>query len=103
MNLYRAVGRKEARLKGVGATAYRVRYGEAYGSRPPPPQVIGRHRPQMSRRGAERWLLRKIRTSPSWPRRDRKGLRLRRGAFSHGCSGSYSGRALAASRKFGLL
>jgi len=48
-------------------------------------------------------MLRKIRTSPSWPRRGRRGLRLRRGAFSHGCSGSYGGRAFAASRKFDLL
>jgi hypothetical protein len=103
MNLCQAVGRKEARLREVVATADRVRCGEAYGSRPPPAQVIGRHRPRTSRRGAGRWLLRKIRISPSWSRRGRKGLRLWRGAFSHGCSGSYGGRALAASRKFVLM
>ncbi len=39
MNLCRAVGRKEARFRGVVATADRVRCGEAYGSRPPPPCV----------------------------------------------------------------
>ncbi len=54
MNLCRTVGRKEARFKGVAATADRVRYGEAYGSRPLPPQVSGRHRQKTSRRGAGR-------------------------------------------------
>ena len=46
MNLCRTVGRKEARFRGVAATSDRVRCGEAYGSRPPPPQVSGRHRPK---------------------------------------------------------
>ena len=35
------------------------------------------------------WLHRKKRTSVSWPRRGRKGLRLYRGASSHGGSGTY--------------
>jgi hypothetical protein len=54
MNLCQTVGRKEARFSGVAATADRVRCEEAYGSRPPPPQVFVRHRPLTSRRGAGR-------------------------------------------------
>ncbi len=50
MNLCRTVGRKEARLSGVAATADRVCCEEAYGSRPPPPKVFGRYRPQTSSR-----------------------------------------------------
>ena len=34
-------------------------------------------------------LPRKNMTAVSWPRRDRKGLRLHRGAFSQGGSGTY--------------
>ncbi len=45
MNLCRTEGRKEARFRGVAATADRVRRGEAYGSQPPPPQVLGSHQP----------------------------------------------------------
>ena len=50
MNLCRTVGRKEARFSEVAATADRVRCEETYGSRPPPPQVFGRHQPQPSKR-----------------------------------------------------
>ena len=45
MNLCRTEGRKEARFRGVAATAYRVRSGEAYGSQPPSPHVLGSHQP----------------------------------------------------------
>jgi hypothetical protein len=38
-----------------------------------------------------------------WPRRGRKGLRLHRGALSHGGSRSYGGRTFAASLKLDLL
>ncbi len=50
MNLCRTVGRTEARFSGVVAVADCVRCEEAYGSRPQPPHVFGRHRPQTSRR-----------------------------------------------------
>ena len=49
MNLCRTVDRTEARFGGVAGTADRVRCEEVYGSRPPPPLVFGRHRPQTSR------------------------------------------------------
>ena len=39
-------------------------------------------------------LPRKKGTAASWPRRGRKGLRLHRGALSHGGSGTY-GRVIS--------
>jgi hypothetical protein len=68
MNFCRTGGRKEARFRGVAATADRVRCGEAYGRLPPPPSVF-REIPTLSVQARSREaLLRKKRTSPSWPR-----------------------------------
>ena len=70
--------------------ADRVYCGGVYGMLPPPPsEFTGTPTPPSS--GAEQGgrLPRKKRTSVSWPRRGRRGLRLHRGASSHG--GSRSG------------
>ena len=85
-----------SRSGGVAGVADRVRYGGAYGRLPPMPSVF-RKIPTLSVQARSREeLLRKTRTSPSWPRRGRRGLRRRRGAFSYGGSRSYGGRAFAA-------
>ena len=69
MNLCRTVGHKEARFRGVAATADRVRCGEAYGRLLPLLPLVCREIPTLSVQTRSREaLLRKKRTSPSWPR-----------------------------------
>ena len=86
-----------SRSGGVAEVADRVCYGGAYGRLPPPPSVFQKI-PTLSVQARSREaLLRKTRTLPPWPRRGRRGLCRRRGAFSHGGSRSYGGRSFAAS------
>ena len=51
--------------------------------------VYGDANPTSSGEGQGGWLPRNKRTSVSWPRRGRMGLRLHRGASSHSGSGTY--------------
>ena len=81
----------------MAEVADRVCYGGAYGRLPPPPSVFQKIPSLGVQARSKEALLRKTRTSPSWPRRGRMGLRRRRGAFSHGGNRSYGGRAFAAS------
>ena len=92
-----------SRSGGVAVVADRVCYGRAYGRLPPPPSVF-RKIPTLSVHARSREaLLCKTRTSPSWPRRDRRGLRRRRGAFSDGDSRSYGGQGHSRIAKFVLV
>jgi hypothetical protein len=92
-----------SRSCGVAVVADRVCYGGAYGRLPPPPSVVQKI-PTLSVQARSREaLLRKTRTSPSWPRRGRRGLRRRRRAFSHGGSRSYGGQGHSRIAKFVLL
>ena len=87
----RTGGRMEARLWRVTA-AYRVRCGGSV--RKPAATVSGvKKNPTLQVHvGSKEALPHKKRTAVSWPRRDRMGLRLHRGAFSHGGSRSYGDR-----------
>jgi hypothetical protein len=89
-------GRKEAR-SGWWQAADRVRCGEAYGSLPPPPsEFLKNTNPLYVQTGSrEAGCLVKRRTSTPWPRRGRRGLRRRRGAFSHGGSRACGGQGLS--------
>ena len=65
---------------------------EACGSLPPPPQVFIKTPTLHIQAGSREALPHNKRTAVSWPRRDREGLRLHRGAFSHGGNRSYGVR-----------
>ncbi len=73
-------GRKEAR-SGRWQAADRVRCGEAYGSLPPPPSVLGRTPTLNVQMGSREALPHKGRTAVLWPRRGCRGLHLHSGAF----------------------
>jgi len=91
------------RSGGVAEVAHHVCYGGAYGRLPSPRSVFHRIPTLRVRARSREALLRKTRTSPSWPRRGRRGLRRRRGSFSNGGNISYGGQGRCRIAKFVLL
>ena len=63
---------------------------------PPPSEFTGTPTPPSSGEEQGGRLPHKKRTTLSWPRRGRRGLRRHREAFSHGGSRPYGGPGLAA-------